>query len=195
MPDPAPTIRFRSIIEAATGGGAAAQIPPDLGAVLGGMKQMRVTGSMNGLPIRTSTMPYRGGFYMVYLRSTDSSHAEVAGRMMSSDGALLPEQILDSNAAGTVDVDLLRSGAGMIAVIKRQGLFPVMGVVINADGSVTAPMPLSANIEVWTDYGSPTESVRLPNGRLAMVSIHAGLGIVTPLNEPSAPSKRRTARH
>ena len=64
MPDPAPTIRFRSVIEAAVGGGAAAEIPPDLGAELGGMKQMRVTGSMNGNPIRTSTMPYRGGFYV-----------------------------------------------------------------------------------------------------------------------------------
>jgi len=64
MPDPAPTIRFRSVIESAVGGGAAAKIPPDLGAELGGMKQMRVTGSMNGHPIRTSTMPYRGGFYV-----------------------------------------------------------------------------------------------------------------------------------
>jgi hypothetical protein len=64
MPDPAPTIRFRSVIVAATGGGAAAQIPPDLGAELGGMKQMRVTGSLNGHSIRTSTMPYRGGFYV-----------------------------------------------------------------------------------------------------------------------------------
>jgi len=64
MPDPGPTIRFRSVIEAAVGGGAAAQIPPDLGAELGGMKQMRVTGSLNGHAIRTSTMPYRGGFYV-----------------------------------------------------------------------------------------------------------------------------------
>lgn len=59
-----PTIRFRSVIEAATGGGAAAQIPLDLGAELGGLKQMRVTGTLNNMPIRTSTMPYRGGFYV-----------------------------------------------------------------------------------------------------------------------------------
>ena len=52
------------MIEAATGGGAAARIPTDIGAQLGGMKQMRVTGSLNGTPIRTSTMPYRGGLFV-----------------------------------------------------------------------------------------------------------------------------------
>jgi hypothetical protein len=58
------TQRFRTVIEAATGGGAAAKIPPDVEAVLGGRKQMRVIGTLNGHPIRTSTMPYRGGFYV-----------------------------------------------------------------------------------------------------------------------------------
>ena len=57
-------IRFRTVIEAATGGGAAARIPSEVGARLGGLKQMRVTGSLNGLPIRTSTMPHRGGLYV-----------------------------------------------------------------------------------------------------------------------------------
>jgi bacteriocin resistance YdeI/OmpD-like protein/uncharacterized protein DUF1905 len=56
--------RFRTVIEAATGGGAAARIPLDISAQLGGLKQMRVTGSLNGTPIRTSTMPYRGGLYV-----------------------------------------------------------------------------------------------------------------------------------
>jgi hypothetical protein len=58
------THRFRTVIEPATGGGAAAQIPPDVTAALGGRKQMRVTGTLNGHPMRTSTMPYRGGFYV-----------------------------------------------------------------------------------------------------------------------------------
>lgn len=56
--------RFTTVIEAATGGGAAAQIPDDVTAALGGRKQMRVTGTLNGVPMRTSTMPYRGGFYV-----------------------------------------------------------------------------------------------------------------------------------
>ena len=58
------TQRFRTVIEAATGGGAAAKIPPDVEAALGGRKQMRVIGTLNGHPIRTSTMPYRGAFYV-----------------------------------------------------------------------------------------------------------------------------------
>jgi hypothetical protein len=58
------THRFRTVIEAATGGGAAAMIPRDVTQALGGLKQMRVTGTLNGIPIRTSTMPYRGGFYV-----------------------------------------------------------------------------------------------------------------------------------
>jgi hypothetical protein len=58
------TQRFRTVIEAASGGGAAAKIPPDVEAVPGGRKQMRVIGTLNGHPIRTSTMPYRGGFYV-----------------------------------------------------------------------------------------------------------------------------------
>lgn len=73
-----PTIRFRTTIEAATGGGAAAKIPPDLGAELGGMKQMRVTGSMNGHPIRTSTMPYRGAFYVgIHQASREDAGVEI----------------------------------------------------------------------------------------------------------------------
>ena len=56
--------RFRSVIEAARGGGAVAPIPRDVTAALGGLKQMRVTGTLNGTPFRSSTMPYRGGFYV-----------------------------------------------------------------------------------------------------------------------------------
>jgi antitoxin component of MazEF toxin-antitoxin module len=56
--------RFITVVEAATGGGAAAQIPPDVAQQLGGNRQMRVTGTLNGHPIRTSTMPYRGAFYV-----------------------------------------------------------------------------------------------------------------------------------
>jgi hypothetical protein len=58
------THRFRTVIEAASGGGAAARVPPDVEAALGGRKQMRVTGTLNGHAIRTSTMAYRGAFYV-----------------------------------------------------------------------------------------------------------------------------------
>lgn len=68
--------RFRTVIEAARGPGAAvALIPPDLTERLGGLKQMRVTGTLNGTPFRSSTMPYRGAFYLGLHKAT----REVAG--------------------------------------------------------------------------------------------------------------------
>ncbi len=55
---------FRSTIEAAAGGGAAARIPDDLVDPLGGRRQMRTNATLNGIAFKTSTMPYRGGFYV-----------------------------------------------------------------------------------------------------------------------------------
>jgi hypothetical protein len=75
------THRFRTVIEPATGGGAAAQIPADVTAALGGMKQMRVTGTLNGMPIRTSTMPYRGAFYV----GLHKAAREAAGVMIGDE--------------------------------------------------------------------------------------------------------------
>ena len=60
----ADTHRFRSTIESATGGGAAARIPDELVQPLGGLKQLRVDASLNGIPFKTSTMPYRGAFWV-----------------------------------------------------------------------------------------------------------------------------------
>ncbi len=56
--------RFRTVVEAARGGGAVAEIPPDVTTALGGLKQMRVTGTLNGMAFRSSTMPYRGAFHV-----------------------------------------------------------------------------------------------------------------------------------
>ncbi len=62
--------RFRSVVEAARGGGAVALIPPEVTAELGGLKQMRVTGTINGTPFRSSTMPYHGAFYLGLHKAT-----------------------------------------------------------------------------------------------------------------------------
>jgi hypothetical protein len=56
--------RFRSRIDAASGGGAAARIPDELVAPLGGRRQMRMLATLNGVEFKTSTMPYRGGFFV-----------------------------------------------------------------------------------------------------------------------------------
>ena len=62
--------RFRSVVEAARGGGAVALIPPDVTQALGGLKQMRITGTLNGTEFRSSTMPYRGAFYLGVNKAT-----------------------------------------------------------------------------------------------------------------------------
>jgi Domain of unknown function (DUF1905)/Bacteriocin-protection, YdeI or OmpD-Associated len=68
--DQAKEHRFRTTIESARGGGAVALIPPDVRDALGGLKQMRIAGSLNGTPFRSSTMPYRGAFYLGVHKAT-----------------------------------------------------------------------------------------------------------------------------
>lgn len=54
-------LRFKSTIEQARGPGAAvAVITPDVASALGGLKQMRVTGALNGVEFRSSTYPWQG---------------------------------------------------------------------------------------------------------------------------------------
>lgn len=58
-------VRFRGTIRffrpEQAGGLAVVDIPGDAAAVLGGLKQMRVTGVMNGLEFTSNTMPAGGG--------------------------------------------------------------------------------------------------------------------------------------
>lgn len=61
---------FKSVIESARGGGAVALIPPDVTQALGGLKQMRVFGTVNGIAYKSSTMPYRGAFYLGVHKAT-----------------------------------------------------------------------------------------------------------------------------
>ena len=62
--------RFRSVIEAARGGGAVARVPEEIASALGGMRQMRVTGTINGRAFQSSTMPYHGALYLGVHKAT-----------------------------------------------------------------------------------------------------------------------------
>ena len=64
------SIRFKTTLEPARGGGAVARIPEDQVAPLGGRKQMRVSGTVNGVAFKSSTMPYRGAFYLGVHKAT-----------------------------------------------------------------------------------------------------------------------------
>jgi len=66
----ADSIRFKTTLEPARGGGAVARIPEDQVAPLGGRKQMRVLGTANGVAFKSSTMPYRGAFYLGVHKAT-----------------------------------------------------------------------------------------------------------------------------
>ncbi len=58
----APIIAAREVrADGSRGGGALVEVPLELIAALGGVKQMRVVGTLNGLPFRSSTMPMGGG--------------------------------------------------------------------------------------------------------------------------------------
>jgi hypothetical protein len=76
------SLRFSGVIEAASGGGAAVRVPEDVATPLGGLRQMRVVGTLNGTEFRSSTMPYRGGLYM-----------GVSKAMRASAGVAIGEEI------------------------------------------------------------------------------------------------------
>jgi hypothetical protein len=62
--------RFQGVIEAARGGGAVVLVPSDVAEALGGLRQMRVFGTLDGVEYRSSTMPYRGGLYIGVHKAT-----------------------------------------------------------------------------------------------------------------------------
>jgi len=64
----AETHRFTAELEAARAGGAMVLVPDEVAQALGGLKQMRVVGTVNGVPYQSSTMPYgdRGLFMGVH---------------------------------------------------------------------------------------------------------------------------------
>jgi hypothetical protein len=65
------THRFSAELEAARAGGAVVLIPPAIATALGGLKQMRVVGTVNGVAYQSNTMPYGGrGLFMGVHKAT-----------------------------------------------------------------------------------------------------------------------------
>ena len=74
------TYRFRAVIEAARGGGAVVLVPPDVANALGGLRQMRVFGTVDGVDYRSSTMPYGGlGLFMGVHKATRTAAGVAIG--------------------------------------------------------------------------------------------------------------------
>jgi hypothetical protein len=71
--------RFRAELEAARAGGHLVLIPMEIATALGGSRQMRVVGSVNGVPYQSSTMPYggRGLFMGVHKTTCDAAGVDL----------------------------------------------------------------------------------------------------------------------
>jgi hypothetical protein len=73
------TLTFRSEIVSARGGGAGVMIPADLVDGLGGQRQMRVVGSLNGVPYSSSTMPGPWGLFLGVHKATQQAAGVAVG--------------------------------------------------------------------------------------------------------------------
>jgi hypothetical protein len=72
----AETHRFTAQLEAARAGGAIVLVPAEIAKALGGLKQMRVVGTINGVAYQSSTMPYGGrGLFMGVHKATRQAAA------------------------------------------------------------------------------------------------------------------------
>lgn len=75
--------RFSAVVEAARAGGAVVLLPEDVATALGGLKQMRVVGMLNGVAYRSSTMPYAGrGLFMGVHKATRESAGVAVGDLV-----------------------------------------------------------------------------------------------------------------
>ena len=71
--------RFTAMLEAARAGGSFVLVPRPIAAALGGLKQMRVDGTLNGVPYQSSTMAYggRGLFIGVHKATREATGIEM----------------------------------------------------------------------------------------------------------------------
>jgi hypothetical protein len=73
------TLTFRGEIVSARGGGAGVMIPAELIDTLGGQRQMRVVGSLNGVSYSSSTMPGPWGLFLGVHKATQQAAGVIIG--------------------------------------------------------------------------------------------------------------------
>jgi hypothetical protein len=69
---------FEAVVQAARGGGALVELPPDVLEALGGGKRFHVRGTLNGIEFASSTMPMGGGRVCLGLHKATRERAGVA---------------------------------------------------------------------------------------------------------------------
>lgn len=146
-------------------------------------------------PAEQESVPFANGYYVAAIRGEGPGGAfEVVGHQILADGTILPVRVLAPMEYGLWDFDLHPAGERLLVVMKRDGIGPVMGTFIDADGGSIGPQPLATQADVR--FGDAiTESVRLKDGTLALVMLANGVATVTPLSDEPALPRRRAARH
>ncbi len=81
------TFHFRAEIVGARGGGAGVMIPDDVVEALGGRRQMRVVGALNGVPYSSSTMPGPWGLFLGVHKATQEAAGVAVGDPVEVDVA------------------------------------------------------------------------------------------------------------
>jgi hypothetical protein len=81
------TFAFRAEIVGARGGGAGVMIPAELVERLGGRRQMRVLGSLNGVRYSSSTMPGPWGLFLGVHKATQQAAGVAAGDVVEVEVA------------------------------------------------------------------------------------------------------------
>ena len=75
--------RFTAELEAGRGGGAMVLVPPKVATALGGLRQMRVIGTVNGVAYQSSTMPYGGrGLFLGVHKATREAAGVLPGELV-----------------------------------------------------------------------------------------------------------------
>jgi hypothetical protein len=58
-------------------------VPPEIAAALGGLRQMRMVGTINGVPYQSSTMPYGGrGLFLGVHKATREAAGVMPGELV-----------------------------------------------------------------------------------------------------------------
>ena len=75
--------RFTAELEAGRGGGAMVLVPPEIATALGGLRQMRAVGTVNGVAYQSSTMPYGGrGLFLGVHKATREAAGVMPGELV-----------------------------------------------------------------------------------------------------------------
>jgi hypothetical protein len=120
-------LRFAATLEEAHAGGAIVLVPPEVASALGGLKQMRVFGTLNGVEYRSSTMPYGGrGLFMGVHKATRQAAGVEIGDVLEieitrDDSPRTLELAPELEAAFAADPDL-RARFDALSFSRRRDL-------------------------------------------------------------------------